>query len=251
MLLYHGTTATIARKALTEGLKPRSITGASNWKHTVESRADCVYLTSTYAGYFALCAHNTNVLLGIVEVETDDLLPFNLLPDEDFLAQGAQYTNDAGLKSTYAALNGDLNLLSAYFRDRLHQYNDWWESSVKFLGNCCYKGSVPASAIRRVAIIHSKKAQHLAGAIIDPTITLMNHRLMGDRYKAMTRYIMGETMTAEDFIKPCSASMFPKEQLDSIACELEEHRGISLLNNKRGLYKTAISKIIKSASVLP
>ena len=56
MKLYHGTTEKAARAALAEGLCPRCETGdSSNWDDHPSS-AEHVYLTETYAGYFAMAA---------------------------------------------------------------------------------------------------------------------------------------------------------------------------------------------------
>src|SRR6266568_7623655 len=84
MLLYHGTIADVARKALKEGLKPRKHHGKSNWEHTSESQPDCVYLTTCYAGYYAACA-SKGKLWGFIEVDTDLLDAKRFLPDEDFI----------------------------------------------------------------------------------------------------------------------------------------------------------------------
>src|SRR5436305_754281 len=70
MKLYHGTTGTLAKKALKQGIKPRSETGRNNWERAA-SHPKCVYLTTCYAGYFAAMAKQRGRMVGILEVDAD------------------------------------------------------------------------------------------------------------------------------------------------------------------------------------
>lgn len=56
LILYHGTSSKYLPSILREGIKPRKLTRQSNWKTTIESRNDMVYLTNAYALYFAICS---------------------------------------------------------------------------------------------------------------------------------------------------------------------------------------------------
>jgi len=58
MLLYHGTSEAALKDILKEGIMPRTLKGqrSGNWRHTVTSNPKAVYLTDTYAAYFALVA---------------------------------------------------------------------------------------------------------------------------------------------------------------------------------------------------
>lgn len=229
MLLYHGTSAEVARKALTEGLKPRSATGASNWTHTVESREDAVYLTSVYAGYFAHCAHNDEDILGIVEVETDRLDTKRMLPDEDFLAQGAELSSHPDMRSLVEELDGDLRKLSGYFRTYLHLYQDWWVRSIDTLGTCCYRGVIKPEAITRVSLFNWKEGSIVGWDMLQPSITLINHKIMSKKYAALTKYAMGEELTFAQFVAPFPVDMYPKEQIEATEAELKAHKGVTIL----------------------
>jgi methionyl-tRNA synthetase len=77
MKLYHGTDGRNIRRILRDGIHPRKITRKNNWGHSVPSNPHAVYLTTAYAGYFAMLASKSG-LLGIVEVDSDKL-------DEDLL----------------------------------------------------------------------------------------------------------------------------------------------------------------------
>ena len=89
------------RQAKTEGLRPRKLTGKSNWKHIVESNPSLIYLTTAYAPYYALCAvdGNKGEKIAIVEIETDLLNESNFRPDEDFIEQVPAWTKRTSLVS--------------------------------------------------------------------------------------------------------------------------------------------------------
>src|SRR4028119_388978 len=86
MLLYHGTSLKNGEKILKSGILPRR-SKRSNWDHCqAPSRSDCVYLTSVYAGYFAQQADKEGQGWAIFEIDSNQLNPGHLLPDEDCLA---------------------------------------------------------------------------------------------------------------------------------------------------------------------
>lgn len=191
MKLYHGTTARVARAALTGGLRPRG-NRKSNWEHA-PSRSDAVYLTSAYALHFATCCENDREKQwGIVEVETDRLNPFRLAPDEDFLEQRGR---------KHDGVEGDMLARTKHYRDRLWNYQcdtdgkPNWLHSVEGLGNCAHEGPIPADAITRIALI-SKDRSDIRWAS-DPTISLINFRILGGYYNALTGLIFGDEPPAD------------------------------------------------------
>lgn len=192
MKLYHGTTLKVARRAMKSGLKPRG-RRKGNWDHTVLSRPDCVYLTNAYPLYFMFAAVDTaeEDFGAVIEIDTDLLNLAYLLPDEDAVAQ----TNR---DSEY----GDSLLdRTAYFRDNLvHMFlgTTVWEQSLAALGTCCYFGVIPPEAITRYVRINRKKNTHLQ-LDFDPTITCMNFRLLGNRYRACSIALFGDE-PGEDLI---------------------------------------------------
>lgn len=198
MLLYHGTTASVARKAIKEGLKPRKHHGNTNWEHTTESHPDCIYLTTCYAGYYAACASGKNQW-GIIEVDTDHLDGKRLFPDEDYLEAVISHPKNASWKF----LKGmESNERVAFFRDSLPAYSYLWEDSVKHLGNCCYQGTIPPEAITRVSTFDKKSNLNMAYMCLDPSITLLNFKICGEKYKAMSRWLSGYAVTAEELNQP-------------------------------------------------
>jgi len=199
MLLYHGTTAAVARKTLKQGLKPRNHHGTSNWEHTTESRPDCVYLTTCYAAYYAACAAHGRQQWGFIEIDSNLLDAKRLLPDEDFLEAGIRHSKNA----SWRVLKGlDLNERVEFLRDTLPEYSHLWEDSIKHLGNCCYQDTIPPEAITRVTVFDRKSNPKMAYMSLDPCITLVNFRICGKKNEALTRWFAGYEVTAEELNQP-------------------------------------------------
>lgn len=179
MLLQHGTTAIVGRNALTEGLTPR-LKRKGNWGHTVSSRADAVYLTNSYAIHFAGAAVKDDELGAIVEVNTHLLSPWKLAPDEDCLEQTQRGHDD--LNPAWS-----MRQRTNWYKRRLQNYasDENMKLSLKALGNCCHLGSIPATAITRVAIINPNDFW----GVSDPSISLMNYRFMGEHYRNLSQWI--------------------------------------------------------------
>lgn len=189
MKLYHGTSEKVGVKALTEGLKPRHMTGKGNWKHTVASRPDAIYLTSVYAPYFGMCATNEG-RIAVIEVETEKLDQSKFNPDEDFLEQATRGHDE---------IKKSMEKRTAYYKKHAADYADKWKLSIKHLGTCCYVGAIPPEAITRVVFWDWKTNSIIAGAMLDPTITIANFKFCEDKYAALTRWIFGEKITVRDF----------------------------------------------------
>lgn len=191
MKLYHGTTEFFARKAMREGLKPRGTTGKSHWKHTVQSRRDAVYLTDIYAGYFGLHITKKGERIAIIEVETDLLNPILLQPDEDFLEQASRGHDD---------VQGDMKKRTAHYKKVAYEYVGKWVLSVQHLGTAAYAGVIPPEAMTRVTFWRWDTNSAVAGALIDPSITLLNHQIMKGKYEALTRWLFGGKITPEEYV---------------------------------------------------
>ncbi len=118
MKLYHGTSASVARGALSFGIQTREDSGVESLWEECPSRADIVYLTSAYAPYFGLhaAAAAGEKELGLVEVELDDLWEPALVPDEDFVEQA---TSQSGAP---ANPEGSMEERTKYFRDHIEDY---------------------------------------------------------------------------------------------------------------------------------
>ena len=232
MKLYHGTTETIARKALKEGLLPRNMTGSEgNWEDNPSS-SHLVYLTEVYAAYFGFCARTDGENIGIVEVETDLLNEQSMRPDEDFLEQ----VNRMGSKLP-KLLQKELNKCSsmeertAWFKIHLGLFKEFWKNSVEGLGNAAHYGSILPKAITKVAIFDPKTNPLIFQTAMDPTISILNFRFMADKYRAVTSWLMGNEVTVQEFYGQVGSLMIASDP--SFSDQMEKAQ--KLLQNRSGL----------------
>jgi len=195
MLLYHGTNGTWLNNILRRGLEPRGRRPArDNWKHVPHrSNPSCVYLTDSYAPYFAFnAARGRNPSCAVIEIDTDLLNEGNLFSDEDFIEQASRDVDDP--------VPGTMSQRTLYFRARQFEYVEaqdpdtlqpipWWRASLRYLGTCCHRGTIPPNAITRAVTWPHVRNAHLA-FIWDPTITVLNQHIMGNSYRALTRKLL-------------------------------------------------------------
>jgi hypothetical protein len=244
MKLYHGTNEVAGKAILSDGFVPRGRRGG-NWKHSVESHPDGVYFTTAYALYFALAStegdprlknDEPGVCAMIFEIDTDLLPePGCLVPDEDCLEQvnRGRKAADSGLPKSYALWG--MKKRTVFWRERLpfFMHSDGWKASLDAMGNCCHLGPVPASAITRVAIVDLKGAADACHMALDPTISVLNYRFVGKRYRALTKWVFGDPLgtdapTLLDLPDPTTGriTMHPEFQLPPP----ESRAGIAIAN---------------------
>lgn len=185
MLLYHGTSERHLSSILASGLRPRG-RADGNWDaNHVPSNPECVYLTDTYAPFFALNAAEDGERWAIIEVDSDRLNERNMRPDEDFLEQATR-----GIEWREELLSGcSLAEATAAFRCVLHRYADMWRLSAEKMGTCAHHGAVPPEAVTRVALFDPRSNPYLAMAWSDPAISILNHMCCSSKYKALTRWM--------------------------------------------------------------
>ncbi len=197
MKLYHGTSVAAAKRAIKMGLLPRSNhSGKTNWLEN-PSHPDCVYLTNTYAAYFAINSVPEKVntkakgpQCAIIEIDTDKLDTFYMVPDEDALEQ-AQRGQDN--------IQGDMFQRTEIYRNNMDQYvgTDAWETSLAVLGNCAYMGDIPPEAISKVIWLRCTDMPNVTLAAMDAAITLQNFMFAGNQHRA----IIGAIMDDPDYSK--------------------------------------------------
>ena len=192
VVLYHGTNTANLNKILKDGLCPRGNKGG-NWEHTIGSRNDMVYLTNSYAVYFAMCSMSNLAILEsenemlvdpvVLEVEVDTK---NLYPDEDFMEQATRtYFRDN--ISEYKGRK-DMIARTEYFRDNISEYKESYNDSLKHLGNACYLGEIKPESIKRYSVLNTDVVWDYS----DPTITLMNYKILGSKYRKLSKKLMWE-----------------------------------------------------------
>jgi hypothetical protein len=213
MKLYHGTSQTALAGILISGIRPRGKKGRSNWKHSVESNAECVYLTEGYAVHFACNAVDPDKdAAAIIEVDTDRLNFFDLLPDEDAIEQLSRGRDD--LPTSW-----DMKKRTRYYRVKMVDYAGKWPTSIKALGTACHRGVIPVSAITRVAKVDFKVNPALRWAS-DPTISIQNYAIMGGYYRQLTNRIFGDEIDVTDLNFPDYADRLKAMPRDGVTIDV-------------------------------
>jgi hypothetical protein len=195
MKLYHGTSERTARKILKHGIKPRGAKKKGNFQHSVPSNPACVYLTDAYGLYFSYNASPAKVLqppfgnLAVVEIDTDLLDETDLIPDEDVIEQ-------SGRKIDHLPKDWGMVQRTLHYRDLTPSYRDTdgWKVSLMCMGTCCHFGSIPASAVTRVALVSTEKQGAVVLTALDPTISIQNYRFVGSKYRNLTKWVFGEEL---------------------------------------------------------
>ena len=84
-----------------------------------------------------------------------------------------------------------------YRKRALDDFGHAWKTSLEGLGTCTYYGIIPVSAITRIAFVGKKNYFDLVlYAGIDPMITLINYRLVGEKYRHSVKRLFGDTEEA-------------------------------------------------------
>ncbi len=191
MKLYHGTAARHLPDILANGLKPRG-KGTGNWRHSVESCPDAVYLTNSYALHYAYSATKPGEPMVVLEVDTSKLNMWAFAPDEDWLEQVTR--KDAAL----APIDKPMKYRTRWYRRRLPQFAQFWRESLEGLGNCTYHGTIPPSAITRVATVDMQTYADLVWvAGMDPTVSTLNYRICGPKYRNSMRRLFHDMVELE------------------------------------------------------
>jgi hypothetical protein len=210
MKLYHGTNGAWLSNILKVGLEPRrQVKSRNNWTHLLhQSNPNAVYLTDSYAPYFAFNAvRGNNPSCAVIEVDTDLLDEKKFSYDEDCWEQLGRQRNPHTGAMPQDGIEGTMSQRTLYWRkqqkDPESQYkfldNDGkygWVVSLRALGTCCYLGDIPPHAITR-AVKWPHRANGQLIFVWDPTITLLNQQFHGKRYKLLTQKLFGDTIAVD------------------------------------------------------
>lgn len=189
MKLYHGTSAKAALLARDQGLKTRkTLRSKGNWQGTIPSNPNLIYLTVAYAPYFAMSSSGDGEEWGIVEVDTDLLDLEDMLPDEDFLEQASRTQT---LPAEWGLKGASMEKRTRFFRDHIESFSHLWQASLDGLGNAAHRGKIPKSAITRVTTFDPSQNPSMAMMASDPTISTLNFRILGEKYRTLTRWFAG------------------------------------------------------------
>lgn len=184
--LYHGTSAKHLDAILDRGIEPRG-KRKSLWKDH-PSLASNVYMTTAYSLHFAkhAAAHTRHEDGLILELDATCLPPWDMLPDEDAIAQSM-------LRQDPNWCSGDIGRATRRARQALTEFVEQgadWEWSMRVLGNCSHMGTVPPHAIKRAVRLHNVTG--IEWMIFgDPSIHIMNYLFLGSYYRACSDWLIG------------------------------------------------------------
>lgn len=201
MLIYHGTTEAAARKALKKGLLPREMSAVGgNWRHTISSNPAMVYLSLSYAPYYAVSAliNSDAGRMAIIELDTQKLEQKRLRPDEDFVEQCLRDAPKA--LAQFHLENAGIKKRQHFVRKNLDRWHELWPQCLEHFGNICYKGAIDPSAITRIVAYKTEDNPAATWFSMEPTITIANYKFCGGTYRALTKFFIGDEVKPEDLL---------------------------------------------------
>jgi hypothetical protein len=202
--LYLGTTEKIAKSAPVAGLTPDK---------------ELLYLTDVYPGHFAFYASTSGSdRYAIVEVDATLLDPEAYLPCEWYLEQKSR---------KHGKTPSERNRILAGLRRNLEDYHGRWKESLKEIGVCVYTDPISKKAIRRIAIYDPAFNPVITEAIAGTRLSVKEHKANYRRHRALTRWLMGEEVTIEEWIGK-GADQMDKKEKESLAEALQSKWGLDM-----------------------
>lgn len=195
MILFHGTTAEIAKRSLNEGLLPRKMHGGKS-HYAASSHPDAVYLTDAYAPYFAMNTGKNFNGAAVLVIDTTGCNIANLVADEDALEQATRRIEGPD----YPRMDWDMMKRTNWFKMRQFEFAAKgydWRWSLKALGTCAYHGPIPKQAIKKIISWTDLEIAAQLMMIFDPTISIINYHVVGKRYRYLLRALCDLPQTEE------------------------------------------------------
>ena len=179
MKLYHGTSYSRLQDILSNGIEPRG-KAAGNWRK-YPSHPGMVYLSIAYPFYFSyISAEKEETPSLVFEIDIDELSSKNFYPDEDFVWQA----HPEGKRPEHVLI-----------RDNIGVWKNIWEKSLEHMGNICYRGRIGREYITRYCVVDFKKRPHLFMEVMDPTITILNYMVCGEKYRDLVSWFFKDIPT--------------------------------------------------------
>ncbi len=209
MILYHGTSSKKLNSILKRGLRPRGLSRKDAGWGNYPSAIDRIYITDCYAFFFSFNAASIfkgdPIVFEIEIPEDDEMVMKKLVPDEDALAQ-------SNCKDMPWLDSLSLVERTKYWQLEAPRFPQLAIPSLEALGTCAIMGSIPWKT-------EGRKGKHWGITKyvnvpddfclrFDPTISLLNHKVMGERYhKALKQFVdsdgtdMSVTLQTEQELK--------------------------------------------------
>lgn len=187
--LYHGAHGEQHSHVMFNGLLPRIHTGINNWPNK-SSREDMVYLTDTYAPFYAQQSFDQQPTRGcnlvIYEIDTHALDPLSLCADEDVLQQWARQSALETAKHMLLS-HPMMEFVMGTQLDKMRQISA--ARSLDALGTCAHHGPIPIHAITR-AVFYSPRVSKLMQVALNVVAVNTEHfELHGEAYQQAMRWL--------------------------------------------------------------
>ena len=192
--LYHGTSARVVPKILTEGLLPRETTGEDNFGSSgLGSLPGFVYLGSKEFIFYSIVAAlrmDAQYRLAVVEVDLDVICFDNLYPNEDAIWSSLLQDGCPDLQGLQPREG------IAECAESVEANQHLWYRLLMDQCSVAHKGAVPLSAITRISVFDFNLIMHDlfyhrqcrgGGTLIEP--------LSDGSYDILRRWMFGRGMT--------------------------------------------------------
>jgi hypothetical protein len=200
--LYLGTTERIAKQAPVLGLQPS---------------VGRIYISEVYPGILAFYGStDSRDRFGIVELDANYLDAANFLPSEWYLEQTAP-------KKARSEKEQAKRL--EQFRKTLDKHAGKGKKSLQDIGVCVYDAPIPRKAISRITIYDPSSNPVITEALLSQQISLTEHKKALPRNRALTRWLAGDEVTAEEWLG---------KEMDNLTKD-ERQKVAEWLQNKSGL----------------
>jgi len=261
MRLCHGTSEARLHRILREGIRPRTGSQRGNYEGEIRSVSGHTYLTGYYPLFYAMNASPSVIMQKgrpsrrnpkrvIIEVDTWQLDPNLLRPDEDALRQYLgtveMLSDDAAFRRVYrrtptdvdrALLQRIVDLIpggAAFVTLDAEAMRELWPHSYRLIGSMAYKGVVPPEAIIRYATIDPFYSQSIMHWVENTEMNVMNHFLFGALRGALTDLILDGTPLPTIGLSPDFTAAgiqkfrenFWATESDRLAAEAERQKGV-------------------------
>jgi hypothetical protein len=209
--------------ACVKGLVPYNIDALDNGS----PRAICassltgISLTTIYPGLMAFDTASHREKWGIIEFDVAQLHPEVFLPHEGFLVEKAKskLTEEDRLKKL------------SQLRVSLNSHRRKWRDSIEEYGICVYEAAIPALAINRVTIYDPSSNAAMTKVIVNTMLGTRIHRSNMHRNKMVSRWLMGDHITTEEWVGSAVYSRMTHSDKDKIAQVLQNKHGLDIFCN--------------------
>jgi hypothetical protein len=219
--LYHGTIENLAKLSCVKGLTPYDIDVCENGfpRSVCASTANGISLTSTYPGLMAFDTAAYREKWGIIEVDVSQLHSEIFLPYEGFLLEKAK---------TKVTSEEDRLKKLLQFRSHLSSHRRKWRDSLDEYGFCVYEAAIPVQAISRVMIYDPASNWSMTKAIVNTMLGIKMHASNLHHQQMITRWLMGDNVTAQEWIGSAVYSKMTHAQKDKLSQMLQNKNGLDI-----------------------